>query len=71
LADTVRSPSAVLLSQHGIDHLHAEARLGFGQALEALDAIHFPGQVPAWREWRPFPDEGLDADGEHMGDRRQ
>jgi hypothetical protein len=59
-----RATSAVLLSQHGIDHLYHEALLGLGQA---LDALHLLQQLRS----RPtlggggllLPDEGLDGDG--------
>jgi hypothetical protein len=30
---------AVLLSEHGIDHLHDEALLGFGESLDALHLL--------------------------------
>ena len=56
--------SAVLLSEHGIDHLHDEALLGFGQALDALHLLQqLRGRSPLGGGGVLLPDQGLDGDG--------
>ena len=59
--------SAGGLPEYGVDHLHDEALLRLGQALDALDLLQKLWRGPALRTLRLFPDQFFHRDGERTG----